>query len=147
VVDALVVEIQERGARGLGECITYPRYSETMESLMATIEGIIPDLEISLDRHELAKRLLAGAARNAIASALWWDLTAKRLDRPARELTGLTKPQPLITAFTLSIDTPDNMAAAARPNATRPLLNSSWLWGKTIWRGLTLSAARLPKRG
>jgi L-alanine-DL-glutamate epimerase-like enolase superfamily enzyme len=144
VVDALVVEIRERGARGRGECIAYPRYGETMEGVMATIEGIVPDLESGLDRNELAARLPPGAARNAIDCALW-DLTAKRLGRPAWELAGLTKPHPLITAFTLSIDMPDNMAAAARRNAMRPLLKLKLAGGKDDLARVSAVRSQAPK--
>jgi hypothetical protein len=44
--------------------------------------------------------------------------TARRCMGPA----GLPEPQPVVTAFTLSLDTPDNMRAAAAKNAHRPLL-------------------------
>src|SRR5690606_24007480 len=61
-----------------------------------------------------------GAARNAVDCALW-DLEAK--------LTGISvakrlelAPTALETAFTLSLASPDAMAAQARDNAGRPLL-------------------------
>jgi L-alanine-DL-glutamate epimerase-like enolase superfamily enzyme len=65
--------------------------------------------------------LSAGAARNALDCALW-DLDAKRAARPVHALAGLPPPGPRVTAYTISLDTPDAMAAAAARAARRPLL-------------------------
>ncbi len=62
-----------------------------------------------------------GAARNAVDCALW-DWQAKRAGRRVWDLAGLPAPGPLITAFTLSLDTPERMRAAAATHAHRPLL-------------------------
>ena len=62
-----------------------------------------------------------GAARNALDCAIW-DLEAKQHGKRAWELAGLAEPEGLTTAFTLSLDTPENMHHAASKNADRPLL-------------------------
>jgi L-alanine-DL-glutamate epimerase-like enolase superfamily enzyme len=72
-----------------------------------------------LDREGLRETMKAGAARNALDCALW-DLEAKRTSVPVAERLGLSL-TPLITAFTLSIGEPEEMAEAAR-EAARPLL-------------------------
>src|SRR3546814_3359519 len=41
---------------------------------------------------------------------------------PGWRLAGLDPLQPVVTAYTLSVDTPEKMAAAARANAHRPLM-------------------------
>jgi len=51
-----------------------------------------------------------------------WDLAAKRAGKRVWELAGLAAPAPMVTAFTLSLDSPANMEAAARRHAHRPLL-------------------------
>jgi L-alanine-DL-glutamate epimerase-like enolase superfamily enzyme len=61
-----------------------------------------------------------GAARNALDCALW-DIAAKRARKRAWELAGLPAPQPVITAYTISLDTPEKMAADASA-ANYPLL-------------------------
>jgi L-alanine-DL-glutamate epimerase-like enolase superfamily enzyme len=61
----------------------------------------------------LQQRLKAGAARNAIDCALI-DWEAKASGRSAAELLGLPAPIPVRTAYTLSLDTPEAMAHAAR---------------------------------
>jgi L-alanine-DL-glutamate epimerase-like enolase superfamily enzyme len=61
------------------------------------------------------------AARNALDCALW-DLEAKLTGQPVWTLAGLPKPTPVVTAYTLSLDTPEAMGAAAAAAAHRPLL-------------------------
>ncbi|MGH7735921.1 MAG: N-acetyl-D-Glu racemase DgcA [Gemmatimonadales bacterium] len=119
--DVILVEIEEGGIKGRGECVPYAHYGESLDSATAAIEGIVPALESGLERAELQKRLPAGAARNAVDCALW-DLEAKRSGRPVWELAGLKRPGVIVTAYTLSLDTAENMAAAARKQADRPLL-------------------------
>ncbi|HET6224170.1 MAG TPA: N-acetyl-D-Glu racemase DgcA, partial [Dongiaceae bacterium] len=119
--NVVLVEIGEGEHRGLGECVPYPRYGETVAGAIAAIEALRPRLEAGLDRAELQAALPAGAARNAVDCALW-DLEAKRTGRSVAELAGLDALQPVTTAYTLSLDTVENMAAAARANAARPLL-------------------------
>ncbi|MCU0735393.1 MAG: dipeptide epimerase [Methylotetracoccus sp.] len=120
-VTVIVVEIREGSALGRGECRPYGRYGETAEGVIGAIEALIPRLAAGLDRDELAHHLAPGAARNAIDCALW-DLAAKRNHQPVWMLAGLPAPQPLTTAFTLSVDTPANLAQTARIEAWRPFL-------------------------
>jgi len=113
----LTVRVTRDGVTGWGECVPYARYDETLESVTAEIEGLSADI----DRMALQEALPAGAARNAVDCALW-DLEAKQAGKRAWELAGIEKPGPEITAYTLSLDTPENMEAEARKNAFRPLL-------------------------
>ncbi|MCK4711593.1 MAG: dipeptide epimerase, partial [Marinosulfonomonas sp.] len=113
----ITVEITDGGYVGRGECVPYARYGETDESVTALIEG----LPLPLDRMALQAQLPAGAARNAVDCALW-DLEAKKAGKRVWELAGLSEPKPEITAFTLSLGTPESMQAAATKNAFRPLL-------------------------
>ncbi len=62
-----------------------------------------------------------GLARNALDCALW-DLEAKLAGRRVWQLAGLPEPGPEVTAYTLSLDAPEAMRAAAARNAHRPLL-------------------------
>ena len=117
----VTVEIREGSVIGRGECRPYARYGETPESVMAAIEAIRQDLQEGLERDELRDYLAPGAARNAIDCALW-DLAAKKIGQPVWKLAGLPPPQPLITAYTLSVDSPENLVATARSQKWRPLL-------------------------
>jgi L-alanine-DL-glutamate epimerase-like enolase superfamily enzyme len=78
-------------------------------------------LATGLDRVQLQSAMPAGAARNALDCA-FWDLEAKRSGQPVHALTGLDPPRPLTTAYTISLATPEAMAAAASAAAARPLL-------------------------
>jgi L-alanine-DL-glutamate epimerase-like enolase superfamily enzyme len=57
-----------------------------------------------------------------VRPATLWDLEAKTAGVRVWQLAGLPAPRPEITAYTLSLDTPENMRAAAAANAHRPLL-------------------------
>ena len=112
----LTVRVSEDGVTGWGECVPYARYGETLENVTEQIECV----KGSVTRAGLYT-LPAGAARNALDCALW-DLEAKKAGRRVWELAGLPAPKPEITAYTLSLDTPENMQAQAVKNAFRPLL-------------------------
>jgi L-alanine-DL-glutamate epimerase-like enolase superfamily enzyme len=113
----LTVRVTRDGVTGWGECVPYARYGESLESVTEEILGLPEDI----DRATLQSALPPGAARNAVDCALW-DLEAKRRGRRVWDLAGLPAPGPEITAFTLSLDTPEKMRAAAARNANRPLL-------------------------
>ena len=74
-----------------------------------------------LDRHELQRVMPPGAARNALDCA-FWDLDAKRDNRRAADLAGIAVMRPVVTAYTLSLDTPERMGEAAALQRHRPLL-------------------------
>ena len=113
----LTVKIEDGGVVGYGECVPYARYDETLESVTAEIEG----LPTEFTREELQSLLPAGAARNAVDCALW-DIEAKKAGKRVWELADLPAPGPEVTAYTLSLDTPEKMQAQAAENAHRPLL-------------------------
>lgn len=109
----VVVEIEEEGVKGVGECTPYPRYGESIASVMAQIMALAPELERGLTREALQTLLPAGAARNAVDSALW-DLAARQQGISLAALAGVTLPQTLITAQTVVIGEPAQMAASAK---------------------------------
>lgn len=119
--DVVVVEITDDGATGRGECVPYPRYGETIEGVIEAIEAHEAALASGLSRGELQGLMPPGAARNAVDCALW-DVDAKLSGKRAWQLAGIATMQPLVTAYTLSLDTPEKMAQAAAAAAHRPLL-------------------------
>lgn len=102
---------------GRGECVPYARYDETLDSVKAEILALPADVT----RESLQNLLPAGAARNAVDCA-FWDLAAKAAGARVWDLLGLPQPAPEITAYTLSLDTPEAMEQQAAKNAKRPLL-------------------------
>ena len=115
--EVLTLTAMNGPCRGVGECVPYKRYGETMESVSAQISDLPP----VISRLPLQELLAPGAARNAVDCALW-DLEAKKSGRRVWELAGLAEPGPVVTAFTLSLDTPERMREAAARHAFRPLL-------------------------
>lgn len=119
--DVLAITLEQDGFAGRGECVPYARYDETLGSVTALIESQRQALADGLDRRALQSALPSGAARNALDCALW-DLDAKRQGCAVWELAGLSAPEPIVTAYTLSLDSAEAMRAAAQANSHRPLL-------------------------
>jgi len=117
----VVAELSDGPHRGYGEAVPYARYGETPEGVVAAIEAMRSALRGGLDRSRLQETMPAGAARNALDCA-FWDLTAKQTGRRVFDLAGLGAPRPLVTAYTISLASPEAMAAAAERAADRPLL-------------------------
>jgi L-alanine-DL-glutamate epimerase-like enolase superfamily enzyme len=109
----LTVHIEKDGHIGRGECVPYARYGETLDSVAAQIEGFATGTALA--------DMPAGAARNAVDCALW-DLQAKASGQRAWDIADQPTPDPVTSAYTLSLDTPDNMRTSAAKHAHRPLL-------------------------
>ena len=108
----VVVEVEENGVTGIGECTPYPRYGESDASVLAQIMSIAPQLENGMTREELQKQLPAGAARNAVDCALW-DLSSRQQQQSLAELVGSELADVVTTAQTVVIGSPEQMAASA----------------------------------
>jgi L-alanine-DL-glutamate epimerase-like enolase superfamily enzyme len=117
----VVAEISRDGLTGRGECVPYARYGETPEATLAAIQSFNARLHAGADRQALQAALPAGAGRNALDCALL-DLEAKTRSQRAWDLLGFPAPRPATTAYTISLGTPDAMAAATEKAAGRPLL-------------------------
>lgn len=107
--DVVVVRVSDGRHNGRGEAVPYARYGETIDDTLAALRAIARPV----DRAGIQTLLPPGAARNALDCALW-DLEAKRAGKRAWELAGLPAPQAVMTAFTLSVGAPAEMAAAAK---------------------------------
>ena len=120
--EIVIATLSDGADTGQGECMANARYDETLDSVLAELQEIAPRLAGGgLDRAALQSAMPAGAARNALDCA-FWDLEAKRSGRPVWALAGLAAPHPVDTAYTLSLDSAENMGAAARLHAYRPVL-------------------------
>ncbi len=117
----VVAEVSDGVHAGRGECVPYPRYRENPEGTLAQIVAMAAALRRGMDREELQAAMPAGAARNAVDCALW-DFAAKTAGLRAWDLIGAPPLKPLKTAYTISLGSPEGMAAAAATAAHRPLL-------------------------
>ncbi len=115
----VVVTASDGQHTGRGEAVPSARYGESGASVLAQIESM--KSAPNLDRQQIQHLLPAGAARNALDCALW-DLEAKVSGKRVWELANIDSVDAVETAFTISLDTPAAMAAAARANAAAPIL-------------------------
>jgi L-alanine-DL-glutamate epimerase-like enolase superfamily enzyme len=101
--------------------VPYPRYGESVDSVFEALEKMKGAVFSGLNRESLQEAMPPGAARNALDAA-FWDIEAKRAYCSVTELLGLAPLKPVTTAYTLSLDTPERMGAAAAAQRGRPLL-------------------------
>ena len=114
----VVVTVSDGQHAGRGEAAPISRYNQTPASTVAQLEQIFPRC---VDRQQIQELLPAGAARNALDCALW-DLEAKASGKRAWELAKIPIVDSVETAFTISLDAPEKMAAAAQASKSAPLL-------------------------
>lgn len=117
----VVAEVSRDGLTGRGECVPYPRYGETPEATLAAIQAMQQAVAGGLSREALQAAMPSGAARNALDCALI-DLEAKAAGLRAWSLLDRPVPGERTTAYTISLGTPEAMAAATAKAAHRPLL-------------------------
>jgi L-alanine-DL-glutamate epimerase-like enolase superfamily enzyme len=110
--EAVQVELRDGPLVGRGEGHSVFYHDETVDSMLAQLSGIEGDLSRGVSRAELQSLMPAGGARTAVDCALW-DLEAKRAGQRAWILAGMKSVGPITSDFTLSLDTPTVMAAAA----------------------------------
>jgi L-alanine-DL-glutamate epimerase-like enolase superfamily enzyme len=116
----LSVRLRDGSCIGRGQATGISYLGETAHTLLKQIERVRAQVEHGIDRLTLTHILPAGGARSALDAALW-DLDAARTGHPVSEQLGLTL-KPLESAFTIVLDSPDNMAAQTREEGWRPLL-------------------------
>jgi L-Ala-D/L-Glu epimerase / N-acetyl-D-glutamate racemase len=117
----VVAEVSQGGLTGRGECVPYSRYGETAEATLAAVQAMQEPLRRGLDRPALQAAMPPGAARNALDCALL-DLEAKTRGQRVWDLLGRSEPRACVTAYTISLASPEAMAAATAKAAHRPLL-------------------------
>ena len=117
----VVATVSRGGMTGRGECVPYSRYGETPEATLAALKAAREPLRGGLEREALHTLLPAGAARNALDCALL-DLAAKIRGERVWNMLGRPSPMACTTAYTISLGTPEAMAAATARAAHRPLL-------------------------
>lgn len=120
-VDVAVAEISTGALTGRGEATAIYYRGESAETVVAAIAAQADAVAAGASRADLLSLMPAGAARNALDAALW-DIEAKSSGQRVWQMLGLPRPQPLLTAFTISLGDPGSMAAAAALARGRELL-------------------------
>jgi L-Ala-D/L-Glu epimerase / N-acetyl-D-glutamate racemase len=117
----VVANVTHGNTTGRGECVPYPRYGETPEATLAAIIAMKDAIGRGLNREALQAAMPPSAARNALDCALL-DLEAKQIGIRIWDRLGRLAPRPAVTAYTISLGSPETMAAATAKAAHRPLL-------------------------
>jgi L-Ala-D/L-Glu epimerase len=121
-VDVLVVAVGDGTHVGLGEGTAIYYEGETAERCLAQVMAVaeqLEPLECNAARLMVQGLLPKGAARNALDCALW-DLRVLQTGQPLWQLVGLkSAPEPLVTAFTISLGDEDSMEADAAKAAAK----------------------------
>jgi L-alanine-DL-glutamate epimerase-like enolase superfamily enzyme len=116
--DALVVSLHDGEYTGQGEGLGVYYRDDTPAAMLQQVERLRERIERGVTREQLLELLPAGGARNAVDCALW-DLEAKRGRSSVWQLAGLSRPESLLTTYTLSADAPDEVGEAARDYASQ----------------------------
>lgn len=120
-VDVLRVRITQGPHHGEGEATPIYYHADSIETALESARAAAPALEAGANRADLLGLLPPGATRNALDCALW-ALEARQQGSSVRALLGLPPFQPMLTAYTISLDSPEAMAAVARREASRELI-------------------------
>jgi len=120
-VDVVVAEVSNGPHTGRGEGTPIYYRGDDVDQALAAIVAQADAVAGGATRADLLTLMPAGAARNALDAALW-DLEAKLSGVPVWQTLGLPRPQPMLTAYTISLGEPGAMEAAARAAKGRELL-------------------------
>ena len=117
--EVVVVSLEENGLLGVGECVPYARYGESPQATARLVNERFASGVADTD--EIRAPTGCASADNALDCAAW-DLQSRRAGRPVWELAGLPAPAPVVTAYTISLGTADEMGRAAAAQGSRQLL-------------------------
>ena len=140
-VDTVQVTLREGSLIGRGESAGVWYHGETMDSMVQQIDALSKELARGLSRADLQSVMPPGGARCALDCALW-DLEAKRAGQRAWDLAGIRSVSSLVTAYTISLDTPDSMARAAAAGRQYVLLKLKLDGNDDLKRVAAVRAAR-----
>jgi L-Ala-D/L-Glu epimerase len=110
--DVVKVTLERDGACGRGEASGVYYRGDDAAHIVSGIEAVRSQIEAGVDRETLQQMLPPGGARNAVDCALW-DLESKVVGQTAWHLAKIDAPRPLITTFTVSAKSPEQMAVDA----------------------------------
>lgn len=137
----VLVEVSDGELKGRGEALGVSYHGETAESIVRQLQSVVEEIERGISREDAQSLLPPGGARNALDCALW-DLAAKRARRRAWTLAGIPRVRSLITDYTLSLDTPENMGQASGSLQQYPVLKIKLCGDKDVDRVAAVRAAR-----
>lgn len=117
----VLVELTKDGHIGRGECEPHESDHGMTAKVVSQIEGVRQQIEAGAGRETLSSLLPNPRARNAVDCAMW-DIEAKSRGMSVWQLAGLREAGPIVTAYTIGLDTPEVMAEKAAVQKRRKLL-------------------------
>ena len=118
----ITIALNDRdGHTGRAEAAGVDYDGETPALMLAQIDAVAAHLHDDLSGTDLLDLMPAGGARNAVDCALW-DLRAKQRGVRVWTSAGLSAPQPVITAFTIGLGSPQDVRRRARAARGLPLI-------------------------
>lgn len=111
-VEVIVCEVSDGTHTGRAEATPIYYEGEDAELCIDAI-NMRAKSRVPLTCESLLDTMMEGAARNALDCALW-DLEAKQAGVPLWQLAKLPEPKPIVTAVTISLASPADMAKAAK---------------------------------
>ncbi|MBU6207351.1 MAG: dipeptide epimerase [Alphaproteobacteria bacterium] len=110
-VEVVVCAVSDGTHTGRAEATPVYYEGETAELCIDAI-NMRAKSRVPLTRESLLETMMEGAARNALDCALW-DLECRQAGKQLWEMAKLPAPKPLVTALTISLDTPAAMGKTA----------------------------------
>lgn len=118
--ESLICRISDGTHTGRGEAAGVTYKGESVGSIAAQIEAVMPQIAAGIGREELQELMTPGGARNAVDCALW-DLEAKQSGRTVWQMLGW-QPHAVTTVYTVGIESPENMQKDAAEHAEFSIL-------------------------
>jgi len=112
-------ELYDGDFRGRGECVPYPRYGESVDTVAAALEADEGRGVFRPQRETLQYEMAPGAARNAARCRVLGHRGRSAPIVRFRSSPGSARFRSVITAYTLSLDTPERMGEAAALQRSR----------------------------
>ncbi|MDX1605142.1 MAG: N-acetyl-D-Glu racemase DgcA [Candidatus Competibacterales bacterium] len=106
------VHLEDGHYTGRGEGVPVRYLGDSVEAATEQLQSISDSVADGIGRDDLRRLLPPGAARNALDAALW-DIEAKRANRRVWEIAGTAVPDGIESCYTVSLRTPEEMAAQA----------------------------------
>lgn len=118
--ETVLCRISDGTHAGSGEAAGVSYEGETVASITAQIEAVIPRIAAGISRDDLQQVMSPGGARNAVDCALW-DLEAKQSGRSVWQMLDW-QPHAVTTVYTIGIDSHEVMRNDAAAHVDFPIL-------------------------
>ena len=118
--DTVICRIGDGTHTGMGEAAGVSYKGESVASIAAQIEAVVPQIASGIGRDELQQIMTPGGARNAVDCALW-DLEAKRSGQSVWQMLDW-QPHAVTTVYTVGLASLEQTEHDAAEHGDFPIL-------------------------